>query len=175
MKIIAFSHVHFDHAGGVAELQRLSGATVVASPIAARALRAGQSGPVDPQFGVLWPITPVPAVREVQDGEVVRVGPLALAVHFTAGHTPGGTSWSWTACDGGICRDVVYADSQSPASRFATRSHSLDASGCGVSRMSQRNDSSVASPRAKSASAAGYVALSVKRNCPADIGDWLSA
>jgi metallo-beta-lactamase class B len=116
VKVIAFSHVHYDHAGGVAELQRLTGATVVASPIAARALRAGQPGPDDPQFGILMPITPVATVREVHDGEVVRVGSVALTVHFTPGHTPGGTSWSWRACEGATCHDVVYADSQTPVS-----------------------------------------------------------
>lgn len=116
VKIIAFSHVHYDHAGGVAELQRLTGAAVVASPIAAQAMRAGASGPDDPQFGELPPISALRTVRELVDGEVVRVGPLALTVHFTPGHTPGGTSWSWRACEGAVCRDIVYADSQSPIS-----------------------------------------------------------
>ena len=44
------------------------------------------------------------------------MGPLAVTVHFTPGHTPGGTSWSWRSCEGATCRDIVYADSQSPVS-----------------------------------------------------------
>jgi metallo-beta-lactamase class B len=114
VKVIVLSHVHYDHAGGIAALARLTGATVLASPSAAAVLRSGRSGPDDPQYGILEPIHPVARVRELADGEVVRVGPLALTAHFTPGHTPGGTSWSWTACEGVICRGVVYADSQSP-------------------------------------------------------------
>jgi metallo-beta-lactamase class B len=38
---------------------------------------------------------------------------------------PGGTSWSWEACESGICHHVVYADGQTPVSAddfFFTRS-----------------------------------------------------
>ena len=52
--------------------------------------------------------------RELADAEVVRVGPLAVTAHFTGGHTPGGTSFSWRACEEDRCWDIVYADSQSP-------------------------------------------------------------
>ena len=45
VKLIANSHVHFDHAGGIAELQKLSGARVVASPWSARVLRKAASEP----------------------------------------------------------------------------------------------------------------------------------
>jgi metallo-beta-lactamase class B len=59
----------------------------------------------------------------VKDGETVRVGPLAITAHYTPGHTPGSTTWSWRACDGEDCRTVVYADSLNPVSapgfRFA--------------------------------------------------------
>ncbi|HEY8539460.1 MAG TPA: metallo-beta-lactamase [Steroidobacteraceae bacterium] len=43
VKVILNSHVHFDHAGGIAELQRLSGAKVIASERAASVLRTGQA------------------------------------------------------------------------------------------------------------------------------------
>src|SRR5688572_25950274 len=36
VKLILNSHVHFDHAGGMAELQKLSGAKVIASDLAAK-------------------------------------------------------------------------------------------------------------------------------------------
>lgn len=54
---------------------------------------------------------PVPAVRTVADGETLRVGELAITAHFTPGHTPGGTAWTWRACQAARCLDVVYADS----------------------------------------------------------------
>ena len=116
VKLILNSHAHFDHAGGIAELQRASGATVAASPWSAGVLEHGTSGPGDPQYGVLLSYTPAHDVRTIADGDTLRVGPLALVAHFTGGHTPGGTSWSWRACDGARCRNVVYADSQTPVS-----------------------------------------------------------
>ncbi|WP_337172882.1 subclass B3 metallo-beta-lactamase [Gemmatimonas aurantiaca] len=125
IRIIVNSHAHFDHAGSIAELQRLSGATVAASAPSARWLQAGQSGPDDPQYGMNPGFTPVPRVRVLRDGEVVKLGSLALTAHFTGGHTPGGTSWSWQSCEAARCLDLVYADSQTPISAddfFYTRS-----------------------------------------------------
>ena len=51
VKVILNSHVHYDHAGGIAELQKLSGAKVIASDIAAKVLRTGKVERNDPQFG----------------------------------------------------------------------------------------------------------------------------
>ena len=117
VKLIVNSHVHFDHAGGIAALQRASGARVMASPSSAVVLRRGISGTDDPQYGVLLPYPAVEHVGVVRDGETLRVGPIALTAHFTPGHTPGGTSWSWRSCsDAGQCLDFVYADSQTPVS-----------------------------------------------------------
>ncbi|MDX1518415.1 MAG: MBL fold metallo-hydrolase, partial [Woeseiaceae bacterium] len=47
---ILVSHVHFDHVGGIAALQRLSGARVLASDAAHTALASGELQPDDPQF-----------------------------------------------------------------------------------------------------------------------------
>ena len=114
VKLILNSHAHFDHAGGIAALQRATGARVAASPGSALVLARGASGPDDPQYGIVSPLPPVSGVTVIADGETLRVGPLALTAHFTPGHTPGGTSWSWRACEGGQCLDLVYADSQTP-------------------------------------------------------------
>lgn len=118
VKLILNSHAHFDHAGGIATLQRDSGATVVASPSGAQALRLGHAVADDPQAGYVkdssWPA--VTQVREVRDGEVVRVGDIAVTAHYTPGHTPGSTTWTWQSCENGRCLDVVYADSLNPIS-----------------------------------------------------------
>src|SRR3546814_6551452 len=53
VKLILNSHAHVDHAGGIAELARESGARVVMSPWSADALRNGGAGTADPQFGTL--------------------------------------------------------------------------------------------------------------------------
>jgi len=116
IKFILNSHVHFDHAGGIGELQRRSGAKVAATAASARVLEQGKSGPDDPQFGALPDITPVSNVQVVQDGEVLRVGALELTAHRTGGHTAGGTTWTWKSCERSRCLDIVYADSITPVS-----------------------------------------------------------
>jgi metallo-beta-lactamase class B len=119
VELIVNSHVHYDHAGGISELQRISKARVAASPSSAAVLKSGRSGPDDPQYGVLPPIARVQSVRVIRDGEVLRVGSLAVQAHFTGGHTPGGTSWSWKSCEGAQCVDIVYADSLTAVSADA--------------------------------------------------------
>jgi metallo-beta-lactamase class B len=116
VKLILNSHAHFDHAGGIAELQRASGAAVAVLPWSARVIRAGIPAPDDPQYGSVLMYPGADSVKEVADGDTVRVGPLALAAHATGGHTPGGTTWSWRSCENSRCLNIVYADSQSPAS-----------------------------------------------------------
>lgn len=110
--LIATSHEHFDHVGGVAAFQRLSGATVATSRVGAEALRTGAPTPDDPQFGMKPPLFPVVNnLRVVEDGEIVQIGSVQLTAHRTPGHTPGSTSWSWRSCEGNRCLNVVYADS----------------------------------------------------------------
>ncbi|MEI2455450.1 subclass B3 metallo-beta-lactamase [Lysobacter firmicutimachus] len=109
------SHEHNDHAGGLAHLQRVTGATVVARAPAVAALERGKGDRGDPQFLSVSPFAPVRAVQTIGDGETLRLGPIALTAHATPGHTPGGTSWSWRACDeAGDCRAIAYADSLTP-------------------------------------------------------------
>jgi metallo-beta-lactamase class B len=116
VKLILNSHVHFDHAGGLAALQRATGAQVAASVPSAPVLEKGASEVGDPQHGELLDFPPVRSVRRFADGETLRVGPLALTAHLTPGHSRGGTTWAWKSCEGTACVDVVYADSHSPIS-----------------------------------------------------------
>ena len=111
IKYILTSHEHFDHAGGIAELQRLSGATVLTSPLALPVLETGKADKGDPQFGDLPDMAPVAKVKAVADGELVTVGALAIKAHYTPGHTQGGMSWTWTAVENGKAMNMVYADS----------------------------------------------------------------
>ncbi|ELX09746.1 metallo-beta-lactamase L1 [Janthinobacterium sp. HH01] len=116
VKLILSSHDHWDHAGGIAALQRMTGAQVVASPATAAALRRGSMGEDDPQFQGNTPYPKVASVRTVRDGEVVKLGPLAMTALYTPGHTTGGTSWTWNACEQGRCASIVFADSINPVS-----------------------------------------------------------
>ena len=102
VKLILNSHVHHDHAGGIAKLQHLSGATVAASASSARVLMQGHSGPDDPLYGELRSIPAVRDVKIVKDGETLHVGSLELTAHLTPGHTPGVvTTEGITVYDGG--------------------------------------------------------------------------
>ena len=116
VKLILNSHVHFDHAGGIAQLQRWSHARVAASPASAPVLSNGGVGKDDPQYGILPSIARIKHVKRFQDGEVLHVGDLGITAHLTPGHTPGGTSWTWKSCDGSQCWNMVYADSLTAAS-----------------------------------------------------------
>ncbi len=116
VKLILNSHVHYDHAGGLAALQRMTGAVVAASEKSAPVLRSGKASSDDPQYTIAFPITPVARVQEFQDGDTLRVGRIAVVAHLTPGHTPGGTSWTWRSCDDVGCLNFVYADSQTPVS-----------------------------------------------------------
>lgn len=116
VQLILNSHAHFDHAGGIAALERASGARVAASPSSAAVMRRGTGGAEDPQQGLLFDFPPVATVEEFAYGEPIALGPLSLTPHATPAHTAGGTTWTWRACEGDECLDLVYADSQTTIS-----------------------------------------------------------
>ncbi len=144
--LILNSHEHYDHAGGIAALQRASGARVAASPAAARALRQGHPVPEDPQYtsALAARFAAVTLVDTIADGATLKVGALAVTAHFTPGHTPGATTWSWRSCETGRCVDIVYADSLTAVSddgfRFsgdATRPSIVEAFRRSIARVEQ--------------------------------------
>lgn len=116
IKFILNSHEHSDHAGGLAYLQRVTDASVLAREPSAATLERGASDHGDPQFGVLEKFPPVANVQLLPDDQTVRIGDLALTAHATPGHTPGSTSWTWVSCESSHCLHMVYADSLSVAS-----------------------------------------------------------
>jgi metallo-beta-lactamase class B len=111
VRYILSTEPHHDHGGGLAALARDTGATVLASPAAAKALRRGQVFADDPQSGSLPNFPAVRRVREIRDGEVVQLGRTRIRAVFTPGHTPGSVSWTWNSCQGRDCRNVVFASS----------------------------------------------------------------
>jgi metallo-beta-lactamase class B len=116
IKLIVNSHAHFDHAGGIAELQKLSGARVSASEWTARVMKNGSVARDDPQFGIIIPIARVTRVTTLKDGDTLRAGGVTITAHLTPGHTSGGTSWTWRSCESNRCMNLVYADSLTPVS-----------------------------------------------------------
>ena len=117
VKFLLHSHEHIDHVGGMARLQQLTGAQLVASAPAASVFETGTAGAGDPQAGMHPPFPAVRANRIVKEGDEVRLGNLKLTAVETKGHTDGALTWTWTSCDGAVCRRMVYADSLTPVSR----------------------------------------------------------
>lgn len=113
VKVLLNSEPHFDHAGGLAELQKASGAEVWASDASAEAMASGgydRNIPM-PVRAMSWAYR-YPAVRidrRFKDGDTLRLGTTALAAHITGGHTSGCTSYSFPVRDGDRLLHVVSA------------------------------------------------------------------
>lgn len=116
VRYLLASHEHTDHAGGLAELKRITGAKFVTRAEAKAAMESGGTHPTDPQLGLLPPFEGLKADMIIGDGNTLQIGEQVLTMIATPGHTPGGTSWTWEACEGSTCRHIVYADSLSAVS-----------------------------------------------------------
>jgi metallo-beta-lactamase class B len=86
------THAHYDHAAGLAELKKLTGAKLHASEADAPALARG--GKDDPLFGDQFLFPPVRVDRLVKDGDTVTLGGSTLTANLTPGHTAGCTTWT---------------------------------------------------------------------------------
>ncbi len=117
IKFILSTEPHWDHAGGLAALARDTGATVVASKRGAEGLRTGKHASDDPQlaYGGSWPAVTTP-IRIMKDSEVLPLGTARITARATPGHTMGSMSWSWQACEGKTCKEIVFAASLNPVS-----------------------------------------------------------
>ncbi len=111
VKLILNSHAHADHAGPLAAIRRATGARMVANAEAAALLARG--GTADLHFGDGLGFPPVQTDRLVLDGEHVELGGIVFIAHFTPGHTPGSTTWTWQDTRDGRLQQFVYADSLS--------------------------------------------------------------
>ena len=114
IKAILVSHAHFDHAGGVAALQRLTRANVYTSEAGIETLSSGRLGDDDPQYIAGSDAGSFPAIRNatlVGDGELVSIGSTNVRALYTPGHAEGSVTWTWESCAMNSCYSVVYADS----------------------------------------------------------------
>jgi metallo-beta-lactamase class B len=107
------SHAHYDHAGGIAAIQRFTGASVYSSIEGAKTLSSGELQPDDPQYlqGSTANFPAIANVVAIEDGDVVTVADVNVKAIYTPGHTPGGISWTWESCVLDTCYQLVYADS----------------------------------------------------------------
>jgi metallo-beta-lactamase class B len=98
VKYLLNGHAHFDHAGGLAELKRLSGGKMVASKPDAEALTTGRGADSHP----------VKVDRLIGDKDTVSLGGATLTAHITPGHTRGCTTWTMPVTEAGKTYNVVF-------------------------------------------------------------------
>jgi metallo-beta-lactamase class B len=98
VKILLNSHAHFDHAGGLAELKKRTGARLAAMDGDAAVLAKGDTN-------LLPPVAPD---RILHDLDTVNLGGVKMTAHLTPGHTRGCTTWTMTTEDSGEKYNVVF-------------------------------------------------------------------
>ncbi len=105
-KILLNSHAHYDHAGGLAELKRVSGAQMIASRDDAKVIESG----LQSSYGAGWDsrFPPTKVDRIVNDGDPVELGGTVLTAHLTPGHTKGCTTWTMPVTEAGKSYHVVF-------------------------------------------------------------------
>lgn len=109
--LIVSGHEHYDHVGGLAKLQKATGARFVATAEAAQVIRSGKVSPTDPQAQEIHGSPRARVDYIIRTGDKLRVGPLKITAFATPGHTEGSTSWHWQSCEGTNCRTITYVDS----------------------------------------------------------------
>jgi metallo-beta-lactamase class B len=115
VKVLLNSSPVGNDAGGLAALQRASGAELWASDASADIIATGGDNPdiALPLRTLMWTgvlgYPPARVDHRLKDGDTVRVGPIALTAHITGGGTRGCTSWSFPIRDGDRVLNVVSA------------------------------------------------------------------
>ena len=103
VKIILGNHAHGDHMEGDAVVKEMTGAQVMAMAEDVPLLQAMKPG------GKEHPIDKV-----LHDGDTVTLGGTTLLAHLTPGHTPGCTTFTTTAQEGGKTYNVMFGCSLRP-------------------------------------------------------------
>jgi metallo-beta-lactamase class B len=106
IKYLLNSHAHFDHAGGLAAIKRLSGAQMIASRGDAPVLESG--GRADFFFGPKPQFPNVKVDRLIDDGGEVSLGGTTITAHLTPGHTKGCTTWTMPLRVDGRTRQALF-------------------------------------------------------------------
>lgn len=110
VKILLVNHAHYDHCGGLAEIKKLTGARLYASPPDAPVLEDG--GMSDFRFGGDKPLfAPVKVDEILKNKQEIRLGDTVLKSFFTFGHTKGATSWTTEVSENNRRYKVVFSSS----------------------------------------------------------------
>lgn len=106
IKLILTSHAHIDHVQAHALVRRQTGAQVLVSTADADFVEHGGKG--ETVYDGVFEWAPCPVDRRVGDGELVKLGGVALTAHLTPGHTRGATTWTMQVQDQGRSLAVVF-------------------------------------------------------------------
>ncbi len=109
-KILTSTHGHYDHVAGMADLKRMTGATLVVSEPDRELLESG--GKADFRFGsvVSAQFPPAKVDQTFKDGEKISLGGTELTAHLHSGHTKGATSFTLTVQEAGKSYRVIIAN-----------------------------------------------------------------
>jgi len=109
VKILLNSQAHYDHAGGLAELKRLTGAEMLASEADRILLERGGKG--DFHLGDWGDFEPVKVDKIIKDGEKISLGGTTVKALLTPGHTKGCTTWTLETKENNREYKVVFVGS----------------------------------------------------------------
>jgi metallo-beta-lactamase class B len=109
-KILTATHGHYDHAAGLAELKRMTGARLIVEERDKELFESG--GKADYLFGgrANFHFDPVTVDATVKDNDTIALGGTVLTAHLHPGHTKGSTSFTLNVQDGGKTYRVVIAN-----------------------------------------------------------------
>ena len=109
-KILTATHGHFDHAAGMAELKRLTGAKLIISEPDVELFETG--GNADFRFGgtASAHFEPVKVDQKLKNGDKISLGGTELTAHLNAGHTKGATSFTLDVKEAGKTYRVIIAN-----------------------------------------------------------------
>jgi metallo-beta-lactamase class B len=113
IKYLLSTEANFDHAGGWAELQKNTGAQMVASAADKPLLEAGHPPGQENNEALRFPKVKVD--RVVAQGDKITIGKLTLVAHMTPGQSPGCTTWTTVAREKKWNHTVVFFCAMSAA------------------------------------------------------------
>jgi metallo-beta-lactamase class B len=99
IKYVFITEAHEIHYGGAAQIKAATGATICLSAADWDFLEQAAAKADQPEYDWTTDVAP-PRDHETKDGEVIKVGDSEFKLYVTPGHTPGTSSFEYTARDG---------------------------------------------------------------------------
>jgi metallo-beta-lactamase class B len=109
VKWMLTTQAHYDHVAAFAEIQRSTGAKVLATAADAALLEDG--GKSDFHFtGAEYHYAPVKVAERLKDGQTLKLGGTEITVYLHPGHTKGSASYAIPVTEGGHSYRVLIAN-----------------------------------------------------------------